>query len=314
MNSTETTPQETPQETTVNETAVNETAVNETILHKEDVTVKKEKEYKSMLQQENVKVKIKELKDINLKTNNEPETLQELADFLLLQKEKEVPCEPRLLSKLVQDAKEGLKELLKNLKNITGKEITKEQVEKVAVRENFGIKGVNVARWQVKELDVFSEEVKQKIVTGRNKRREIQKELQELTNNPKEIPVTVVKEDNTRKEKTDVQKKQSAGKKDVKKKEKAQDKSQLKIQGFFSVVKEKVKEESRKSDYEITFLPFYQSNYVKLSRKCPQVKDFTLDGDVKEVQEYNRDKLVVEGLQFKLLKFYEDVRPPYFGT
>jgi hypothetical protein len=275
----------------------------------------KEKEYKSILQQENVKVKIKELKDINLKTNNEPETLQELADFLRLQKEKETPCEPGLLCKLVQDAKEGLKELLKNLKNITGKEITKEQVENVAVRENYGIKGVNVARWQVKELDVFSEEVKAKIMAGRCKRKEIQKELMDLTNNPKEIPVTVIKEENSPNEgKIHVQKKTSSGKKDVKKKEKTQDKSQLKIQGFFSVVKEKVKEESKKSDYEITFLPFYQSNCVQMSRKGAQVKDFSLDGDVQEVKEYNRSKVKGEGLQFKLLKFYEDVRPPYFGT
>jgi len=317
---------------------------------------------------EKLKCVIKQLKDLNLKTNNEPETLTELAEFLQLQKsENPSTCSASLLSKLVQDSPLGVKDLLKTLLKLSIS-IEKKDLDQVASRENYGIKGINVFRWECRDLSYFSEELKSRILNGRLARKQLQNELRELTHgqsleeiklliqNKADTPSkalkmekekekeTLKKEKETLKKEKETLKKEKEKEKDALKKEKEEmfklkeqeklqkeklkkekedlkrkeAKSQLRIQGFFKVLTETNEEKKeiiseQKSDYEATFLPWFTPNYVVVATKLHQVKNFNLTGHVKEIKEYEKKHLTSKGVQFKVLKFYEDVRPPYFG-
>ena len=321
---------------------------------------------------EKLKCVIKQLKDLNLKTNNEPETLTELAEFLQLQKsENPSTCSASLLSKLVQDSPLGVKDLLKTLLKLSIS-IEKKDLDQVASRENYGIKGINVFRWECRDLSYFSEELKSRILNGRLARKQLQNELRELTHgqsleeiklliqNKADTPSKALKMEKEKEKETlkkekekekdalkkekETLKKEKEKEKDALKKEKEEmfklkeqeklqkeklkkekedlkrkeAKSQLRIQGFFKVLTETNEEKKeiiseQKSDYEATFLPWFTPNYVVVATKLHQVKNFNLTGHVKEIKEYEKKHLTSKGVQFKVLKFYEDVRPPYFG-
>ena len=308
-----------------------------------------------------IKQKVKEIKDINLKTNNEPWTLTQLAEFLTLQKSapfKEFPAEFKsLVAKLIQDSSQNLKELVKTLKNTLNTQNLEFQaiVTDLANRVNYGLEIYPIYRWDVKEKELyFPIESLESLENGIQLRTKLQEELVELTGDmslqdfknilgakgDKKVNDDKTREKQLLKELKEAEKlakkleketerdlkKQEKLKKEEEKKRledsKKKDKSQMSIQGFFTAIpKEQVVKilEKEKTEYEKTFLPFHQPEYVEIGLKSCQLKNFDLNDfkqDFDILKEYKKksQKTLDKLLQFKILKFSEDVRPPYFGN
>lgn len=325
------------------------------------------------VEKDRIKMIIKQIKDVNLKTSNEPETLKQLAEFLILQKENSIMELPRefmcLVAKLTQDSALGLKELLKNLNSTLRTIVTREMVNEIGTRENYGVQGIPIYRWEVNDLEGFSEELLEKITDGRQRRKELASELKEITNGISEGDLKLLiqekgskkislkeKEAKMKEKEAKMREKEEKNKeKESKMKEKEKErlekeaeklarkvakeeqelqkarkeeekrrllelksKSQLKIQGFFNAIpkKQEVKKvEEVKSEYEATFLPFHQSKYVETCIRAAQIKNANLNFKENITKmEFKRIEVGQKLLQFKILRFYEDVRPPYFGN
>ena len=132
-----------------------------------------------------IKEILTDIKNINLKTCNEPWTLTELAHWLTINRKerfKEFPKEYlNLLAKLVQDSHLSLNELSKNIaKTLDATDLTREisqLISKLATRTNFGLENNSIYRWEILDNSCFPTEYTNLLEIEQKKRNLLKEKL-----------------------------------------------------------------------------------------------------------------------------------------